>query len=386
EEMRKPGAFGAFKFLWKLKLEHDPNVATTLTEPILLDRLIGFRGFKSIAFVATASETVHAIDVDFGTPLWKYHVNYSASPPPLLAGTPACPGGLSAALSRPTTVAPFAFAAGGGGRAGRSGGGGGEPGRGATTIPAAGRGRGGAPPPAVPPAPSPAVVPGSAAAAANLAPGGLPGGARQGGPGGAGVPVVPGADAAYVVGSDGYLHALNVSNRCDHQNPALVPSREHARDGTDHRERRGDGVRGHDARLRQPARCGVGDGSREPEEDRRRVQSRRGDDRGNVRGRSRSRRHRVCGDNGWSDCDVERGLRAGTSDAQAEGVVRGCEGRFPVVAAVVSVEGPGRAHRRRTHGAGRVRCRVSPGRPGRRRVVRGSDLGVGGCARELGGC
>ncbi|HJZ76199.1 MAG TPA: hypothetical protein VKE51_30900 [Vicinamibacterales bacterium] len=221
EAMRKPGAFGAFKFLWKLKLEHDPNAATTLTEPILLDRLIGFRGFKSIAFVATASETVHAIDVDFGTPLWKYHVNYSASPPPLLAGTPACPGGLSAALSRPTTVAPFAFAAGGGGREGRSGGGVGEPGRGATTIPAAGRGRGGAPPPAVPPAPSPAVVPGSAAAAANLAPGGLPGGARQGGPGGAGVPFVPGADAAYVVGSDGYLHALNVSNGWDNMTPAL---------------------------------------------------------------------------------------------------------------------------------------------------------------------
>ncbi|HMF93702.1 MAG TPA: PQQ-binding-like beta-propeller repeat protein [Vicinamibacterales bacterium] len=219
--LQKPGAFGPFKFLWKLKLEYDPAAATALTEPILLDRLIGFRGFKSIAFVATASETVHAIDVDVGTTLWKYHINYSASPPPLLAGTPACPGGLSAALSRPTTVAPFAFAAGGGGREGRSGGGVGEPGRGATTLAVAGRGRGGAPAPAVAPAANPAVVPGSAAAAANLAPGGLPGGARQGGPGGAGAPFTPGADAAYVVGSDGYLHALNVSNGWDNMTPAL---------------------------------------------------------------------------------------------------------------------------------------------------------------------
>src|SRR5262249_58375415 len=157
EEMRKPGAFGAFKFLWKLKLEHDPNVSTTLTEPILLDRLIGFRGFKTIAFVATASETVHAIDVDFGAPLWKYHINYTASPPPLLVSTPACPGGLTAALSRPTAVAPmtgegrgFGF-----GRGGRSGGGVGEPGEGSITIPAARpgpgarrRGPGQPPPPA----------------------------------------------------------------------------------------------------------------------------------------------------------------------------------------------------------------------------------------------
>jgi outer membrane protein assembly factor BamB len=221
EAMQKPGAFGAFKFLWKLKLEHDPNAATTLTEPILLDRLIGFRGFKSIAFVATASETVHAIDVDVGVPLWKYHINYSASPPQMLAATPACPGGLSATLSRPTTVAPFAFAAGGGGGEGRSGGGVGEPGRGASTLPAAGRGRGAAPAPAVAPPANPAVVPGSAAAAANLAPGGLPGGARQGGPGGAGVAFAPGADAAYVIGSDGYLHALNVSNGWDNMTPAL---------------------------------------------------------------------------------------------------------------------------------------------------------------------
>src|SRR5262249_2715852 len=94
ETLQKPGASGPFKFLWKLKLEYEPAAATALTEPILLDRLIGFRGFKSIAFVATASETVHAIDVDVGTTLWKYHINYSASPPPLLAGTPAAPGGL----------------------------------------------------------------------------------------------------------------------------------------------------------------------------------------------------------------------------------------------------------------------------------------------------
>ena len=59
EAMQKPGAF---KFIWKLKLEHDPKAATALTQPVLLDRIIGFRGFMSVAFVATQSETVHAIE------------------------------------------------------------------------------------------------------------------------------------------------------------------------------------------------------------------------------------------------------------------------------------------------------------------------------------
>jgi hypothetical protein len=228
QTMQKPGEFGAFKFLWKLKLEYEPNVPTTLTQPILLDRLIGFRGFKSIAFVGTASETVHAVDVDFGIPLWKYHINYSASPPPVRGLSADCPGGLTASLSRPTAIAPTAFGGGfGGGRGGRSGGGVGEPGKGSLTLATAGQARGGGP--AAPAGAgargaAPGAVPGSAAAAAGNVPGGLPGGARAGGPGGGGPgggPFVPGQDAAYVVGSDGYLHALNVQNGWENMTPSL---------------------------------------------------------------------------------------------------------------------------------------------------------------------
>lgn len=236
QSMTKAGDFGTFKFLWKLKLEYDPKAPTTLTQPVLIDRIIGFRGFKSIAYVATQSETVHAIDYDFGTTLWKYHVNYTASPPPVVLGTNECPAGLSAALSRPTAFAPAAAGGrgGGGGRGGRSGGGVGEPGKGATTLATAGQGRGAAPAaPAAPAAGAPGTVPGSAAAAAGNQPGGLPGGARQGGPGGGGGggrggPFRPGDDAAYVVGSDGFLHALNIQNGWDNMPPALfVPSNTH---------------------------------------------------------------------------------------------------------------------------------------------------------------
>jgi outer membrane protein assembly factor BamB len=224
QTLQKPGEFGPFKFLWKLKLEPDPKAPTALTQPILLDRIIGFRGFKSIAFVGTQSETVHAIDIDMGVPLWKYHINYTASPPPVLNVTNECPGGLQSAASRPTAIAPPApgAAAGGGfGRGGRSGGGVGEPGKGAITLATAGQGRGGASNPAGTAgrgrAGAPAgTVPGSAAAAAGNTPGGLPPGARGAGGGGfGGGSFVPGGDAAYVVGNDGYLHALNVQNGAD---------------------------------------------------------------------------------------------------------------------------------------------------------------------------
>jgi outer membrane protein assembly factor BamB len=228
QTMVKPGEFGAFKFLWKLKLEHDPKAATALTAPVLLDRIIGFRGFKSVAFTATQSGTVHAIDYDFGTTLWKYHINYTASLPPVTVSTPDCPGGLTAALSRPTSFAPPAAGGrgGGGGGGARSGGGVGEPGMGARTLATVGqRGRG------VAPAPPPAAPPGAPAGPGAAAPASPQRGAEpgRGGGGGRGGGFQPGADAAYVVGSDGYLHALNVQNGWDNMTPALfIPANSRA--------------------------------------------------------------------------------------------------------------------------------------------------------------
>lgn len=215
--------FGAFKFLWKLKVDHDPRADGALTQPVLLDRIIGFRGFKSVAFVATSAGTVYAIDTDFGTELWKVHLNYGASLPPITSSTPACPAGQTAAVTRPTALSVPAIggAGGGGGRGGSSGGGVGEAGRGAPSIYTAGQGRGGrggAPaaggPPGLPPTPG-TPVPGSAAAAAQAG--------RAGGGGGGGRGQAPGApDAAYVIGSDGYVRGLNVQSGWDTMTPLQV--------------------------------------------------------------------------------------------------------------------------------------------------------------------
>ena len=201
--------FGPFKFLWKLKVDSDPRKPNPLTQAVLLDRIIGFRGFKSVAFVATSSGTVYAIDTDFGTELWKVHLNYGASLPPMTVGTAECPAGVTAAPTRPTALTISAFGGGGGGRGGRSGGGVGEAGRGAPSIYTAGQGRGGGAPPGLPATPG-AAVPGSAAAAAQAGRAGGPGGGGGGRGQATGAP-----DAAYAIGNDGYVRALNVQSGWD---------------------------------------------------------------------------------------------------------------------------------------------------------------------------
>ena len=194
---------GEFKFLWKRTFENEPRQLNSLTEPILLDRLIGFRGFKALAFVGGSADRLFAIDTDLGRPYWTTHLNYSANTGGQPPSSWACPGGLIATPSRRTTLAPSAFAgfAGRGGRGGRSGSAVGEPGKGAAVLseaPPAGR----ANPPAPPPAP---------AGRAGNAPAAIPFG---------------GVDPVYAMGSDGYLHTLLSSNGADAEAPVpfLPPS------------------------------------------------------------------------------------------------------------------------------------------------------------------
>src|SRR6266705_7062937 len=66
ESMQKPG----FQFLWKMKLDNDAKQLNSLTQPVLLDRLIGYRGFKSLAFVGASSDALYAVDYDLGLVYW----------------------------------------------------------------------------------------------------------------------------------------------------------------------------------------------------------------------------------------------------------------------------------------------------------------------------
>lgn len=209
---------GEFAFLWKAKFENQSRQLNSLTTPVLLDRLIGYMGFKSLAFLGSSGDRVFAIDSDLAKPYWTTVLNYSANtggPPP---SSWQCPGGLIATLSRRTVIVPPAAGAargGGGGRAGaRNGSSVGEPGRGAAVLSQVTPPRQGGPG-AAPVAP---VTPGAAGAPG--APGAQAGRGAQSAPGapapGGGRAVAPiafgGVDPIFAVGSDGLLHTLLASN------------------------------------------------------------------------------------------------------------------------------------------------------------------------------
>ena len=203
ESMQKPG----FQFLWKIKFENEARQLNGLTPAVLLDRYIGHRGFRSLAFIGGSGNNVYAVDTDLGRIEWQNH--YSAGPG-TLAGTLDCPGGITTALTRPTGTALVVAMAGrgGGGRGGPAKSGVGEAGQGAATLTEVGQGRGGfgAAPDAGRAGRGAAGAPADAAGR---------GAARGGGGGGFGrMPAV-----TYALTSDGMLQSVYVSNGADSEGP-----------------------------------------------------------------------------------------------------------------------------------------------------------------------
>src|SRR5262249_18457815 len=123
---------------------NDARQGKSLSQAIELARYIGYRGFRAYAFFGGASNNAFALDSDLGRVEWTRHFDVANVP----AGTPACPGGMTAGVTRSTPLTEAAAAAGGRGGGGRGGGAVGavgEPGQGAVQIAAiaAGGGRGG---------------------------------------------------------------------------------------------------------------------------------------------------------------------------------------------------------------------------------------------------
>jgi outer membrane protein assembly factor BamB len=130
ENMQKAG----FGLLWKRKLSNDPVQLNSLTPAILMDRYIGYRGFRSFAFVAGSSNTIWAIDSDLNRVEWEMKLPVRVSP-----GTASCPGGLTSPVARATLAdypVPNTFG-GLGGRGGPARSDVGASGEGAVTIAAA---------------------------------------------------------------------------------------------------------------------------------------------------------------------------------------------------------------------------------------------------------
>ncbi len=178
DSLKKPG----FSLEWKLNLDNAAGARNLLTPPVLLDFYIGYRGFRSLAFLGNGANTVAGIDTDLGRIEWK-----KVAGPLAPAGTEACPGGMTSGVTRATTlVIPPVPTGRGLGRGNPAKSGVGEPYEGAVTLKAVR-------PPAPPPPPAT-----TARTARRAAP--------------AANPFAPRAQYVYALTSDGKLHSMYVSN------------------------------------------------------------------------------------------------------------------------------------------------------------------------------
>jgi hypothetical protein len=180
---------GGLELLWKMKL------GEPLMEPVLVNNIIGYRGFKALALVGGSAGDVFAVDVDLAKMYWQKHFDQ-----PRATASAQCPGGMTAVPSRLTPMAPAArpgaFAAAAAAAAARPGrplgGAVGKPGEGADGLDEM-LAKIAAPPPA----PRPATPP-------------LPGAAQN---------AFGAVSAVYAISADGVVHSLNVQDAADFDPP-----------------------------------------------------------------------------------------------------------------------------------------------------------------------
>jgi outer membrane protein assembly factor BamB len=90
------------QLLWKMKLDVPAKGPRSLLPPVILGRLISYRGFKELAFVGTGADIVYAIDADLGKMFWQKHLEYVSNEAQASGFSAACPGGLTAMPVLPT--------------------------------------------------------------------------------------------------------------------------------------------------------------------------------------------------------------------------------------------------------------------------------------------
>ena len=95
----KPGP----RLQYKIALPNTSRQLNSLSQPILVQTARGLTGFKSMGFVSGSGGSVFGFDYDTSQLLWKGPVG---APVAAGGGTLACPGGMTAALARPTSLIP----------------------------------------------------------------------------------------------------------------------------------------------------------------------------------------------------------------------------------------------------------------------------------------
>jgi outer membrane protein assembly factor BamB len=127
ESLSQPG----FGLVWKIRLDNPARQLNGLTPPALIDFYIGYRGFRSLAFLGGSSDRLFAVDVDLGRIEWQKSFENG----PDRDGTLGCPGGMTSGVTRPLSPSyPNFFAARGAGRGTPAKSGVGLPDEGAVTL------------------------------------------------------------------------------------------------------------------------------------------------------------------------------------------------------------------------------------------------------------
>ena len=186
-----------FQFLWKKKLDNASRGENALTAPALLDFLISHRGFRSLAFIGGSGGGVFAIDTDLARMEWERRLDSGSS-----QTSSACPGGMTANVTRPTAAAlPSLLGSGARGRRSPGRSGVGRPGEGAVTL--------------------------TSVSSPVRAPRQVPVNNRERPPA---QRSLRGISLVYVLSADGLLHRLYVSNGHDHDSPIpFLPADANAR-------------------------------------------------------------------------------------------------------------------------------------------------------------
>jgi hypothetical protein len=94
-----------FRLLWQMKLDNQQKGLRTLSAPVILGNLIGYRGFKELAFIAGSSNNIWVIDADLSRMYWQKRFDTQGEAPKG-GNSYGCSGGLTA---MPTLPAPITF-------------------------------------------------------------------------------------------------------------------------------------------------------------------------------------------------------------------------------------------------------------------------------------
>jgi outer membrane protein assembly factor BamB len=97
---------GKFGFLWKLQVNSRPRGLNVFSRPVLVTNAMGYKGFRSLLVLAGPSNTIFAVDNDFGRMEWEKHFDV-ATP---AESTAPCPGGMTAAATRAMSSDPSGLA------------------------------------------------------------------------------------------------------------------------------------------------------------------------------------------------------------------------------------------------------------------------------------